>query len=89
MSLPVDPKRLRAEFPDLSDADLEAYVKVTERILGELPKRAQVTRAILATGEQAQAKEAAGTRLTAEEKLALGYRHAVEKMQRSTVKRKK
>ncbi len=89
MSLPVDPQRLRATFPALTDADLEAYVAVTRRILGEgeTARRARVTREVLARGQDARAKERAGVALDVEDRLALGYLAAVEKMQRSTTTR--
>ena len=88
MTLPVDPERLRAQFPELSDADLEAYVTVTRRILGEKTNRPRVTREILSTAERARAQQEAGAQLSADETTALGYLRAVEKMQRSTVTRR-
>jgi len=82
--LPVDPARLRRQFPDLSDGDLEAYVEVTRRILGQagLPERARLSREILARARGVQGK-AAGE-LTVDEALALRYLRAVEKMQGRT-----
>jgi hypothetical protein len=31
--LPVDPERLRAQFPDLTDEDVDAYVRVTRTVM--------------------------------------------------------
>ena len=43
--LPVDPGRLKAQFPSLTDDDLQAYVEVTRRILATAPEdRARITR---------------------------------------------
>jgi hypothetical protein len=84
--LPVDPVRLRQQFPALTDADIAAYEEVTRRILGERrpEARAQVTRRILAEGRQAKERAAAGTALSPEESLAAQYLAAVEKMQPPT-----
>ena len=77
-ALPVDPERLRRQFPALTDEDLGAYVEVTRRILAlrRPAGRARLTREILARGRQAGAS--AGS---AEDTLALRYVRAVEKMQ--------
>ena len=75
MALPVDPERLRREFPDLTDEDLEAYVTITRRILAATPaERPRLTREVLEKGRQK--KDAVSTRYVA----------AVDKMQRSTVR---
>jgi hypothetical protein len=88
-SLPVDPERLRRQFPDLTADDLAAYTEVTRRILGEASpdKRARLLRDTLARGQQARDKRAAGAALTEGELLDLRYLQAVAKMQGSTVKR--
>jgi hypothetical protein len=88
-SLPVDPERLRRQFPDLTADDLAAYTEVTRRILAEASpdKRARLLRDTLARGRQARDKQAGGAALTAAEALDLRYLQAVEKMQRSTVRR--
>ena len=88
-SLPVDPERLRRQFPDLTVEDLNAYTEVTRRILDEPSpdRRARLTRDTLARGRQARAKQAAGAALTEAEALDLRYVQAVAKMQASTVKR--
>jgi hypothetical protein len=88
-SLPVDPERLRRQFPDLTADDLAAYTEVTRRILAEASpdKRARLLRDTLARGRQAREKQAGGAALTAGEALDLRYLHAVEKMQGSTVRR--
>jgi len=88
-SLPVDPKRLRRQFPELTAQDLEAYEEVTHLILGEpsAERRARLTRETLARGRQARDKQASGGALTKDEARDLGYLQAVAKMQASTVKR--
>jgi hypothetical protein len=87
MSLPVDPERLRREFPDLSAEDLDAYVEVTERVMATGKDRSKLMRQILDGGLDAREKEAQGASLTDQERLWLRYRSAVEKMQRSTARR--
>jgi hypothetical protein len=80
--LPVDPERLRRQFPALTDEDLQAYVEVTRRILGGPPgERARLTREVLARGRQARDGAAPAS---AEDALALRYVRAVEKMQGRT-----
>ncbi|PYP99857.1 MAG: hypothetical protein DMF82_23675 [Acidobacteria bacterium] len=88
-TLPVDPERLRRQFPELTEADLEAYEAVTLRILAESSpdRRARLTRDTLARGRQARDKQASGGALTADEARDLRYLQAVAKMQPSTVKR--
>ena len=82
--LPVDPARLRREFPGLTDGDVAAFEEVTRRILAEArpDARARLTREILTRGRQARESEAAGAKLSADESLATRYLAAVEKMQR-------
>jgi hypothetical protein len=81
--LPVDPARLRQQFPALTEADIQAYEDVTRRILSERrpDARAKVTRQIVAQARQAREHAAAGTPLSSEESLAARYLSAVEKMQ--------
>lgn len=81
--LPVDPARLRKQFPQLSDDDIAAYEKVTRRILESKgpAERGRVTREILETARSARKKAATGAALTDAESLALRYLGAVEKMQ--------
>jgi hypothetical protein len=87
-SLPVDPERLRRQFPDLTADDLAAYTEVTRRILAEASpdKRASLLRVTLARGRQARDKQVGGAALTADEALDLRYLQAVGKMQGSVVK---
>ena len=84
--LPVDPARLRRQFPDLTDGDLAAFEEVTRKILteGKSEARARLTREILARGREARARAATGVTLSADETLAARYLAAVEKMQRRT-----
>jgi hypothetical protein len=81
--LPVDPARLRREFPALTDGAIAAFEEVTRRILAEArpEARARVTREILARGRQAR-ERGAGATLSPEESLAARYLAAVDKMQR-------
>jgi len=88
MALPVEPARLRQEFPDLTEEDILAYVAVTKRILESAVKdRARVTREALEAGRAAREKAARGERLASEEALSMRYLAALDKVQRSTVKR--
>ena len=84
--LPVDPARLRRQFPDLTDGDIAAFEEVSRRLLdeGKPETRAKLTREIVARGRQAREREAAGTKLSADESLAARYLAAVDKMQRRT-----
>lgn len=81
--LPVDPARLRQQFPELTDGDIQAYEEVTRRILSERrpEARAKLTRRIVGEGRQARQRAAAGAALSADESLAVRYLGAVEKMQ--------
>jgi hypothetical protein len=81
--LPVDPARLRAQFPALTDTDIAAYEAVTARILAERRPgaRAALTRQLVAQGRQARERAAAGERLSDDDSLAARYLAAVEKMQ--------
>ena len=60
--LPVDPARLRKQFPDLTDEDIAAFEDVTRRILSETrpEARARLTREIVAQGRQARERAATG-----------------------------
>ena len=82
--LPVDPARLRRQFPDLTDGDIAAYEEVTRLILAQSKPeaRARMTREIVARGRQALARAAAGTTLSADETLAARFLAAVDKMNR-------
>ena len=82
--LPVEPERLRRQFPGLTDEDLQAYVQVTRRVLADPAAKAGIMRAVMATAQQARARERAGPPLTSEEQLALRYLDALEKMQART-----
>jgi hypothetical protein len=84
--LPVDPARLRKQFPDLDDGDMAAFEEVTRRILSEprVAERARLTRSFVAQGKTARERMGAGMTLSAEEFLAARYLTAVEKMQGRT-----
>ena len=85
--LPVDVVRLKAEFPDLTDEDLQAYVTVTRRVLGDPAARAQKMREVMDRARQAQQRALSGGTLTDEDRLLIGYLSALAKMQRSTVRK--
>jgi hypothetical protein len=84
--LPVDPARLRQQFPGLTDEDMAAFEEVTRRILSEnRPEaRAVLTRRIVAQGKEARKRAAAGEKISDEESLSARYLAAVEKMQPRT-----
>jgi hypothetical protein len=84
--LPVDVARLRSEFPELTDDDLDAYVEVTRRVLGDPAARAKAMREVMERARQARQKEAEGAGLGAGERLLVRYLAAIAKMQRSTVR---
>jgi hypothetical protein len=81
--LPVDPARLRKQFPALTDTDVAAYEEVTRRILAERrpAARAVLAREFVAQARRARERAAAGGRLSDDESLATRYLAAVEKMQ--------
>jgi hypothetical protein len=83
-ALPVDPARLRREFPDLTEDEVAAFEEVTHRILGQgrPDARAKLTRELLALGRKGREKTAAAA-LSEEESLAARYLAAVEKMNRT------
>jgi hypothetical protein len=86
--LPVDPARLRRQFPALTDDDISAFEEVTARILAEeRPEaRARITREILASGRRARERAQGGEKISDEESLASRYVVAVEKMQGPTAR---
>ena len=86
-SLPVDPARLKAQFPELTVADLEAYVSVTRRVLADPAAKGRIMREVMTLAHAAREKQGAGQPLADSESLALRYLAAVEKMQRSTLPR--
>jgi hypothetical protein len=85
--LPVELDRLKVEFPDLSDEDVQAYVSVTRRVLGDPATRARKMREVMEVARQAQEKAAAGGKLSKDEALLVRYLAALAKMQRSTVRK--
>jgi hypothetical protein len=80
-SLPIDPGTLRERFPSLTEDDVAAYAEVTRRLLGD-PDRAEVSRRLLATAREARNRDQAT--LTPEQRAALRYLVALEKMQGGT-----
>ena len=84
--LPVDRARLKSQFPELTDSDLDAYETVTRRILEKKgpAERGQVTRTVMEVARSARAKTGSGGTPTEEERLALSYLAAVGKMQGRT-----
>jgi hypothetical protein len=85
-ALPVEPARLRRQFPGLTDEDLQAYAEVTRRILAARgpAERARLTREVLARGRQAREGPASSAERSSEDALCLRYLEAVEKMQGRT-----
>ena len=77
----MEPERLRARFPALTDDDLDAYLTITKRVLADPGSRGRAMAEVMAAGRRAQEKEAAGSALSEEEALALRYLAAVDKMQ--------
>ena len=86
-SLPVDVGRLRTEFPELTDEELQAYVGVTALVLGDPATRAKAMREVMERAREAQQKGAEGGRLSENEQRLVRYLQALSKMQRSTVRR--
>lgn len=82
--LPVDLDRLKAEFPALTDEDLQAYVAVTRRVLADPTGRGRAMREVMDSARKAQQKSGGGGALSADEQVLVRYLAAVAKMQRST-----
>lgn len=83
MRLPVDPERLRREFPALTAEDVDAYVQITRRILDAAPEaRPRVTREALEGARRAREAAGRGEALDAAQTLLVRYLDAVDKMQR-------
>jgi hypothetical protein len=82
VKLPVDPERLRERFPSLDDEDLAAYAEVTRRVLAAPRSRGRVLADTLSLAQRAREKESQSAPLEAEERLALAYVRALDKMQR-------
>ena len=80
MKLPVEPERLRERFPSLTDGDLAAYAEVTRSLT--LPgARGRRLAEVFAAAQRGREKEAAAAPLEEDERLALAYVRALEKMQ--------
>ncbi|MBI3932007.1 MAG: hypothetical protein HY317_01205 [Acidobacteria bacterium] len=86
--LPVDPERLREQFPHLTADDLEAYVAVTRKVLADPGAKGRVMRGIMEAATAGRDKEAAGDSPSPDEALALRYLRAVEKMQAPVARRR-
>ena len=84
--LPVDRARLKRQFPELTDGDLDAYETVSRRILEKKDPadRGRVTRTVMEMARAARTKTGPGDTLTEEERLAVRYLAAVGKMQGRT-----
>jgi hypothetical protein len=80
VKLPVAAERLKQRFPSLTDDDLQAYTEVTTRLLGQASKGKALSE-IMTTAVRAREREAGGAVLDPEERLALRYLRAMEKMQ--------
>lgn len=84
MTLPVDPERLRQQFPSLTDEDLAAFEEVTRRILADPRARGRVLAETLTLAQRGREKQAQEAPLEPEERLALAYASALAKMQERT-----
>jgi hypothetical protein len=81
LTLPVDPERLRFQFPSLTDEDLEAFAAVTRRILADPRQRGRVLAETMTLAQRAREKVALDAALDEAERLALAYASALAKMQ--------
>jgi hypothetical protein len=81
VKLPVEAKRLRQSFPSLTDEDLSAYEQVTRTLLADPRARGPRLAEILASAQRGREKEAAAAPPEDDERLALAYVRALEKMQ--------
>jgi hypothetical protein len=81
VALPVDPERLRRQFPSLDDGDLGAFAEVTRRILADPMARARVLAEVMSAAARASEKQAGGVELEPDERTALAYVAALRKMQ--------
>jgi len=81
VSLPVDPERLRRQFPSLADEDLAAFAEITGRILADPRQRGRVLADTMSLAQRAREKQAQEAALEPEERLALAYAGAIAKMQ--------
>jgi hypothetical protein len=79
--LPVDPERLRRQFPALTDEDLAAYGEVTRRVLADPRARGRVLAEVISCAERAAQKQASDGALDPDESTALAYVRALRKMQ--------
>ena len=73
MTLPVDPERLRQQFPSLTDDDLTAFEEVTRRILADPRARGRVLAETMTLAQRAREKQTQEIALEPEERLALAY----------------
>lgn len=85
--LPVELDRLKAEFPDLTDEDLHAYVSITRRVLSDPAGRGRAMRDVLERARAARLEQAGGATLGKDDLLLVRYLAAMDKMQRSTVRK--
>ena len=81
MKLPVAPEQLRERFPSLTDDELAAYAEVTRALLADARGRGRRLAEVLAAAQRGREKEAAAAPLADDERLALAYVRALEKMQ--------
>ena len=81
MRIPVEPARLRERFPSLTSEDLAAYSEVTRALLADPRSRLRRLAETLSAAQRGREKTAAEARLEDDERLALAYVRALEKMQ--------
>jgi hypothetical protein len=81
-ALPVDPARLRQQFPQLTDEDVVAFETVTRSVLDlSTEARGRRMHEVLEQARHGRERQAAGQALDPAETLAVRYLSAVEKMQ--------
>jgi hypothetical protein len=81
VKLPVDPERLRRQFPSLTDEDLATYAEVTRSLLADATGRGRRLAELMAAAQRGREKESASAPLDDEERLGLAYVRALHKMQ--------
>jgi hypothetical protein len=81
-ALPVEPDRLRREFPALSDEDLAVYADVTRSVMALEPDaRGARVRELIEKARDARAKLELGRKVPESDLRLVRYLAALEKMQ--------
>ncbi len=83
--LPVDPERLRRQFPALTEEDLAAYVEVTRSVLRLPPAaRAGRLREVMERAHAARGRQEQGEAVGTAEEVLVRYLCALAKVQGPT-----